>query len=240
LVAERKRAATALGGLRGALERTKVQEREALAKALKEGKAEPKASKVEEIEKKIEALERRLEAVEEAIDIALADLHVCVDDHRNEWCDDALSRVAEAQAQYVEAVEAVAGAVSAVHANVALLRFARQFPDDELAYRVRSSFVASLRGLNGDPYLVHDVLQALRDDARVQFDPQAFRSLDPLARATHELHEQRRKNEVEKGHYMTDAEISLYESAPEQFFSGAGVRVIRPRKLNEEGENDGE
>jgi hypothetical protein len=240
LVADRKATGTKLSALRGALERAKDAERHALAQAIKDRKAEPKATEVEKIEKQIEACERRFAAVEEAIDDALAEVHITVDERRGEWCEDALSRLTDAQSQYAEAIEEVVSRAQDVYAAVALLRFARLFPDDEVAYRARGSMLPTLRGMNGDPFSSFDVFQALRDEARITYDPKGWSARDPIGAAVQALHEARRANEEKGLGYMTDSERALFEANPDEFYGGMGARSSRPHTNGNEGGDDGE
>lgn len=207
LVQERKVTGTRLGGLRGQRERVIEAERAALAKALKEGSKEPDSSKSERLAKEIEACERRLSALEEAIDLAVADLIVAIDEHREDWTEEVLEQVAAAQAEYQRAVDEVSSASQEVLAKIALLRFVRLFPEDEISYRIRGSNVLALRSPNGDPYSLYDVLAALAEDAQVTYDPKAWVSRDPLGAAIQERHNEKHRN-AEKGlGYFTDAEL---------------------------------
>jgi hypothetical protein len=208
LVQERKVTGTRLGGVRGQRERAIEAERAALAKALKDGTKEPDSSKSERLGKDIEACERRRAALEEAIDLAIADLIVATDEHREEWTEEVLEQVAEAQTEYQQAVEMVASASQEVLAKIALLRFVRLFPEDEISYRIRGSNVLALRSPNGDPYSLYDVLAALREDARVTYDPKAWVSRDPHGAAIQARHDEKRRNEEKGLGYLTDAEIA--------------------------------
>lgn len=229
LVRERKVTGTRLGGLRGELGRAIAEDRDALARAIKEGKPDPKTSRVEKIEKEIKACERRLGALEEAIDLALEELIEVVDEHRDEWSQQAMEDVAQAQAEYGEAVEAVSSAVQEVLVKVALLRFTRLFPDSETSFKVRASVVPALRGQNGDPYSIYDVLAALTEDAQVKYDPKAWGSRDPLAVAIQARHDEALANQKKGLGYFTDEDLALLGSNPVQFFHGANARLVTPQ-----------
>jgi hypothetical protein len=209
LVADRKVTATRLSGLRGQRERVAEAERAALAKAIKDGTKEPESSRVEKIDKDIEIAEERLAAVEEAIDESLADIIEVVDEHREDWTQLALETLAEAQARYAEAIEEVAKASDALLARISLLAFVRGFPEDEPSYRVRGSHVAGLRGPNGDAFWLTEIIDALRQDAAVDFTPPASpRKADPLAALTQTLFEEKRANERAGRGFLTDAQVA--------------------------------
>jgi hypothetical protein len=208
VLADRKATGRRLGGLRGERERAVAEDRALLAQAIKEGKKEPTPSRVAKIDKEIEACERRMEALEEALESAVGDLILVVDEHRDAWAEDAFAQVVEAQAEYADAVATLDVAAQALHAKLALLRFVRLFPDGESSYKVRGSFVLSLRGTNGDPYALHDVLGALREDAQIEFDPSAWRTRDPHGAAVQERFEEQRANELKGLGYLTNAQVA--------------------------------
>lgn len=205
---ERKVTATRLGGLRGERERVVDQERAALARALKDGKEVPKTSKVEKIDRDISAAEQRLAALEEALDLASEELIVVADECCEEWTEQVLGEVSTAQREYQEAVEVLASASGEVLAKIALLRWARLFPEDEISYRVRGSNVLALRAPHGDPYSLDEVLQALREDAQVTYDPRAWVSRDPLGARIQVEFEEKRANEEKGLGFLTDAQIA--------------------------------
>ena len=84
---ERKVTATRLGGLRGDLERAKDQERAALARALKEGKAARRRRRSRRSTRTSWSQRSVSRHLEEAIDLASDDLIVVADDHREEWTE---------------------------------------------------------------------------------------------------------------------------------------------------------
>jgi hypothetical protein len=228
--------------LRGDLERAKDQERVSLAKALKENKEPPKMSKVSKLERDIEVAEQRFAALDEAIDLASEDLIVVADEHREEWTEQVLEEVAEAQTEYAQAVEEVASASASLRAKIALLRWARLFPEDETSYRVRGSNVLGLRAPHGDPYSHDEVVQALREDAMVEVNPKAWIARDPLGVQAQAMHDARQANYEAGRGYFTDEEIVLKDADPASFFGGQGARLIRQMETdngNEEGAENG-
>lgn len=244
LLKDRSVTGTRLGGLRGDLERAKDDEIRQLAKALKDDKPPPKLSKVQKITRDIEVCEQRLAALEEAIDLATGELIEAVDEHREAWTEDALDRVAEAKTAYQEAVEQVDVASQEMLAQIALLRWARQFPEQETSYRIRGSNVLALVAPHGDAYSLSEVVQALRENANVTYDPRAFISRDPIAaQAQAEFEERMRNEEAGLGHF-TDAQLALKDADPASFYGGAGARLIHRMGTgdlngNEEGEENG-
>lgn len=238
LLRERKVTSTRLSGLRGDLERAKDQERVALAKALKEDKAPPKLTKVAKTEKDIEVAAQRLEALEEALDLATDDLHVVADDLREEWTETVLAEVTEAKTAYAQAVEEVDRASREVLAKIALLRFVRLFPEEETSYRVRGSNVLALRAPHGDPYSLDEVVQALREDAQVTYDPRAFVSRDALGVAIQARHDERRANEEAGLGYLTDEELGLVAADSPSFFGGQGARLVRRMATDDSNNNN--
>ncbi|HXK40270.1 MAG TPA: hypothetical protein VJ837_05545 [Candidatus Paceibacterota bacterium] len=240
LMRERKVTGTRLGGLRGELERARDEERILLARALKDDKPAPKLSKVTKIEKDIEVCEKRLAALDEALDLASDDLIVVADDYREEWTEQLLEEVAEAQALYAQAVEEVASASSSLRAKIALLRWARLFPEQETSYKIRGSNVLALRAPHGDPYSLDEVVQALREDAEVKYDPRAWLSRDPLAASIQALHDARQANYEAGRGYFTDEEIVLKDADPVSFFGGAGARLIQRMETDSSNGNNEE
>jgi hypothetical protein len=219
---ERRVTETRLRSLRGERERAVLRDREALADAIRDGKADPGGKQVEKIEKEIRACTRRLEALEIALDDAEDDLLAEVDEHRDGWASDVEPALEAAREEYTQAVESLASARRKVSAKYALLRWVRLFPEEEMSYRVRSSYVSDLKGPNGDPYMIDQVVQALRDDAQAR--PEVERTVTE----TQLLHEARRKNE-EAGHgYFTDEELNRLAENPDTFFGGQGARRVQP------------
>lgn len=208
LMQDRRVTSTRLGGLRGERERAADQERAQLAKALKEDKAPPKLTKVEKIDRDIVVCEQRLAALEEAIEDSVNDLIAVVDENRDAWSTEVLGTVAEAQQEYAAAIEEVAQASDSLLSEISLLSFLRGFPETESSYRIRGSHVAALRSPNGDPYWLGEVLQALREDAQVEFTATAFRSSrDPISAENQARFEEQRRNELAGRGFLTDAQI---------------------------------
>ena len=58
---------------------------------------------------------------------------MAIDEHREDWTEEVLERVAEAQGEYQRTVEEVSSASQEVLAKIALLRFVRLFPEDEIS-----------------------------------------------------------------------------------------------------------
>jgi hypothetical protein len=226
LARERRVTGTRLGGLEGERTRAIEQDRIALAKAIKDGKDDPGSKRVEKIEKEIAACKRRLEALEEALDMASGDLIATVDEHREEWSEEAQSELEAVQSVYAEAVEALASAREEVSAQYALFRWVRMFPD-EPTYRIRGSFLTTLRAQHGDPYFFSQVVDSLREDAQVKYDPKPSDLRDPHGAASQQQHEQRQANEQAGLGYWTDSELERMEENRAEFFGGAGARLKR-------------
>jgi uncharacterized protein YukE len=226
LVQERNVTARRLGGLQGERVRAVEQERHALAAWLKSDRStkEPDSSKVAKIDKEIKAAERRLLAVEEAIDDAISDLIAVVDEHRDEWREDAERALAQERAQYAEAVEALAQAREKVSAAYALTSWVNGFPEFEQTFRVRGAVVGSLKAENGEPYWFAQVVDALRQDATQTVGAPRR---DPNAEASQRHHEERMRNERDGRGYWTDKELDFMAQNEVEFFGGQGARLIR-------------
>jgi hypothetical protein len=145
-----------------AIERDRV----ALAKAIKDGGADPGDKHVEKIEKEIAACTRRLEALEIALDDAEAELIDVVDTNRDSWAEQVEETMGAAYEEYAKVVESLIEKRTAISRSWALARWVRFFPDGELSYRPRFSLVAALQAPHGDPYTFDQVLDALRTDAQ--------------------------------------------------------------------------
>lgn len=205
---DRKVTATRLGGLRGQRERLIDEERIALARALRDETPEPK-SKLPAIEKEIKVADERLAALEEAIDLVLEEMIEVTDENRDAWVTEALEQVATTQGEYQQAVEELARASQEVLARIALLSWTRLFPEHEVSYRVRGSSVLGLRGPNSDAYPLAEVIEALRQDSQVEYDPTAWGvSRDPIGAQIQARHDEKRRNEEKGLGYLTDAEIT--------------------------------
>jgi hypothetical protein len=218
---ERRVTETRLRSLRGERERAVFADRAALADAIREGKPESTGTKVEKIEKEIVACEHRLEALELALDDAEDDLLAQVDEHRDEWGSDVETGLEAAREQYAEAVESLAAARAKVSAHYALLRWVRLFPEEEMGYQVRSSYVRDLKAPHGEPYLFDVVVQSLRDDAQAR--PEVERTISE----TQLRHEAKLANVKAGRGYFTDEELVRLEQNPEEFWGGQGARVLK-------------
>lgn len=158
-----------------------AQATQALAKAIREGKGEEAvAAKVEKeaarIDKEAAACERRLLAIEEALDSAEFDLIDVVENNRATWLEEIEAEVDSAYVEYRSAVAVLAGkrlVLSRVHA---LRSWLRGFPDEVESYKVGQGVLPKLRGQNGSPYAVQQVLDALTEDA----NPSAPEPLAPF------------------------------------------------------------
>ena len=147
-----------------------AQATQALAKAIREGKGEEAvAAKVEKetarIDKEEGACERRLLAIEEALDSAELDLIEVVDANRETWLGETEAKVDAAYDEYRSSVAVLAekrGALSRVHA---LRSWLSGFPDNVESYKVGQGVLPKLRGQNGSPYAVQQVIDALTEDA---------------------------------------------------------------------------
>jgi seryl-tRNA synthetase len=171
LAQERQVTSRRVGALVNDRERAIHQDRDALARAIREGKPDPGNKKIEQIEKETEACRRRVEALELALDDAESEIMDVLDEHRSEWAEEVRAEVLEAQAAYAEAVEAVAAARHKVSMKFSLLFWIEGFPDTQTSYRVRGSYVGKLKAQNGDPYIFDQVVEALREDAQPAFQP---------------------------------------------------------------------
>ena len=226
LVQERQVTARRLSGLEGERTRAIEQDRLAYAKALREGKDDPGSKRVEKLEREIAACHRRLDAIGEAIDMATDELVASVDEHRAEWEAGARQLVDVAQREYAGAIETVATAKARVDTSFALLSFVAGFPESEVSYRVRGSFVGALKAPNADPYYFAQVIDALRADAQMPLSPPHAVVNDPLAQATQELHDERLANEQAGRGYFSDDELKRIHENEVEFFHGAGARDI--------------
>jgi hypothetical protein len=228
LVQERSVTGRRLSGLEGERARAIEQDRIEYAKALKEGKGDPGNKRVEKLEKEIAACRRRLTALEEAIDMATDDLIATIDEHRDKWAEEVGEALTATRQAYAEAVEALAEARAKVDTKHALLSFILGFPEHEITYRVRGSFVGALKAQNGDPYYFAQVVDALRTDAQMTAGaPEVHRSRDPLAQHVQAVHEERLANERAGHGYFTGDELRRQAENPVEFDLGSGTRVSR-------------
>lgn len=182
---------------------------------------DPGEKRVEKIEKEISACKRRLEALEVALDDAEDDLLAQVDEHRDEWASEVEAELEEAREEYAKAVESLSVVRHKVSAKYALLRFVRLFPEEETSYRIRGSYVASLKAPHGEPYLFDAVIQALTQDAQAR--PEVQRTISDTQR----LHEERLANERAGKSYYTDEELNRRAQNPVEFAGGQGAKLIR-------------
>ena len=165
LVRERKVTGTRIDVLIQEREKAAHADREALAQAIRDGKKEPSTSAVEKVEKEIAACNRRLEALDVALGHAEDDLIGCLDQHRDDWTDEARQVLDKARAAYAEHVEALATIRKNVSERFSLVYWLHNFPDNDHTYRVRPSHVPGLTAPHGGPYTFEEVLNALRTDA---------------------------------------------------------------------------
>jgi hypothetical protein len=181
LMNERRVTGALLGKLEEDRSRAIEADRIALGKAIKDGTSDPGDKNVEQIEKKIKGCNRRLEALEHALDQAEIDLLEVLDEHRDDWVAELEAKHAEAQAVYREAIDALSASHAKVSQSFALLRWVKHFPEEETTFRVRGTFLGSLKAQNGEPYWFDQVIAALVDDATPQAPPevQAFQPLQP-------------------------------------------------------------
>ena len=169
LVADRHAAQSRLGALENQRNRAIESDRQALARALREGGDDPGDQAVEKIDKDLALTRRLIESLEIAIYDAEADLIGIVDEHQVEWLsnvDDEIEVVAE---EYLAAVRALEAAREKLTASVGLKRFLNTFPDH--GYNAGHWPVFGLIARNGDPFMWGDVIEALRKDAEVAKTP---------------------------------------------------------------------
>lgn len=170
LVAERNVTSRRVGALENDRQRAIHQDRDALARAIREGKPDPGNKKIEQIEKEAEACRRRVEALDLALDTAESELIDILDEHRRDWAEEVRDEVVEAQTAFAESVEALDAARRKVTSKFSLLYWLEGFPETETTYRVRPPLV-TLKGQNGELYWFADVVEALRKDAEPVFQP---------------------------------------------------------------------
>ena len=166
LVREKKATSTRLRTLVGKRERAINEDRIALAKAIREGKSDPGDKAVEQVEKEIAACNRRLEALEHALDEAETDLIDVLDEHREEWLEEAKESLTAARDAYAETVEALAQAREKVSATWGLAYFIEHFPEEVISYKPGTAVLPNLRAQNSEPYYFAQVVEAMRADAK--------------------------------------------------------------------------
>lgn len=221
---ERRVTSTRLASLQSERERAVMKDRDALAQAIRKGKADPGGKAVEKVEKDIAACTRRLEALEVALEDTERDLIAVVDEHRDEWAGEAEDHLADARAEYAEAVESLARAYGRVSAAHALVRWARLFPEGETSFRVRGAQLESLKAPHGGPYLLDEVIAGLRDDAYADHP-----AVERVVTETQRRHEEKVANQQAGRGYYTDDELRRLEENPDTFFHGAGARSMGVR-----------
>ena len=132
---------------------------------------------------------------------------MAIDEHREDWTEEVLERVAEAQGEYQRTVEegvvCVAGSAREDRAPALRAPFPRR---RNLVSHPRVERLGPSRS-NGDPSSLYDVLAALAEDAQVTYDPKAWGSRDPHGAAIQARHDEKRKNELAGRGYLTDAEL---------------------------------
>ncbi len=148
--------------LRAKREQAALEDRRALAEALRAGTREPRADRVAKLDAELAAATERIAALEFAIGETENVVAGVVEEHRAEWQRDAEKRLEAAQRQYVEAVEALAAARGTIAERQALLTWLRGFP---ARYIVRHRPLHELR-LHGEPMGWEGVIAALRADAQ--------------------------------------------------------------------------
>lgn len=236
---ERKVTNSRLRSLEREREKAVEADRLALAEAIRKGKkgGDAGAKEADRIDREIAACNRRLEALEEALDMVENDVLLVVDEHREAWITETSALHDEARQEYAEAVERLSTARDSVSQRFALLYWLTHFPSEEMgavSYRVRGSYLPSLRASHGDPYTFAEVASALRGDAQAR--PEPGRLLDPVAEETQRLHEERVENEHAGRGYFTDEELARRSENPLTFEAGAGAKLLTPRYVERDDE----
>lgn len=144
------------------LERSREKDRQTYAKAIAAGKDDPGTPAEDKTRGEHHDAQRRLEALGLAVENAERALVDVVDEHRENWTDEAGGEVEQARQEFANAVEAVAAAAEKLAERRGALRWLRKFPDEQASVRVVHPPVSKLLRPSGEPYFVHDVLDALR------------------------------------------------------------------------------
>jgi ribosomal 50S subunit-associated protein YjgA (DUF615 family) len=186
LVSDRHMALTRLGKLEADRRRAVERDRQALARALRDGKPDPGDKSVEKIDTDMANTRRTVEALEIAIAEAEVDLIGVVDEHKDGWVGDVDERIEESTVAYLAAVEQVEATRTTLTEAVALKRFLHTFPDH--GYAPGHWPVFGLIAPNGDPFRWDQVVDALRKDAEVARTP--ARKAEPEAVASGPIREQ--------------------------------------------------
>jgi hypothetical protein len=187
LVADRHMATTRLGKLENDRVRAIERDRQALAKALREGKEDPGDQAVEKIDKDLAQTRRKIAALETAIYDAEAELIALVDEHQAEWIENTDAEIGDVAQEYLAAVDALEAAREKMTAAVGLKRFLHTFP--EHGYNAGHWPVYGLIARNGDPFLWGEVVGALRRDADTATAPKREPQPDPQGPIREQLHD---------------------------------------------------
>ena len=157
---ELREAQDAAGNAKQAQRAAVEKDRRALAKAMREGKPEPKESAVAKADAALAAAERRREALQLAVDEQEDRILALVEENRDVWAADvdrAQEKVRERQRRALDEIRAAANDA----ADVGRLRAFLERPDGKGAAATWNPHVSGLVGRSGEPYHLGDVVDAL-------------------------------------------------------------------------------
>lgn len=150
-------AARDLGAQREAATRA---DREALARAIREGKRDAGSAQVDRLEGELTKARRRIEALDLAVEAAQHDLGQAVERYRTEWLAEIEQRAAHERDDLRQAIERVRHAQAQLATTQSITGWASGFPT-RAKLATGSARVPGLSSPNGDPPTVEHIIGAL-------------------------------------------------------------------------------
>jgi DNA repair exonuclease SbcCD ATPase subunit len=156
------RSSARLEELRGQIGPAEHRDRQALGRALVDGKAEP-ASEAAKLKQELEREERRLEALAVAVQAAHGQIANAVDANRGDWRRQAMQELSKSQQRYKDAIDALAAARQGLSDEATLVAWLDGGPNIEAASDPLSGRLGS--DANGrHPLSFSRTLEELRSD----------------------------------------------------------------------------
>jgi len=160
----------------------------ALAKALREGKADPGSKAVEKLDKERANTRRTIESLEIAILEVEAELEQAVEEQKAGQVERVEAEIDQACVEYEAAITSLSDSRQKLAEAVSMRRFLDTFP--ERGWKPGSWRIWKLLATHGDPYDFGHVEEALRYDIEIvkrpPIEPQA-ESSGPLSEHLHEV-----------------------------------------------------
>jgi hypothetical protein len=196
------------------------------ARAIREGKPDPRTPRQDRLDAEVEALRRRSAAVKEAVDQARRELGELVEFHRDEWIAVAKDREADAREAYRRALDAVTEANEGVREADLVVRFVALFPEVRGKMK-RGTGITGLRSPSGDAYRVPALLDALRAEADLVPNYDLVRESRPHVLTVEEARQKVRREQEER--WEQGFEERPRPPRPTPILGGQGVQIIGGR-----------